>query len=420
MLHLRTIVLPALLIAAATPAPAFATDRYFRDQTVFSPNRQFRLEAKSPDNAGEYRRPFASHFVYTMKEAKTGKVLWTHRQAEDGEGSPMMLFIGDDGRVAVLTGWHELLLLSAKDGSLLTQFRLLEQFPEAEQREFVAMTTAGPMWTGCSHWYFLPASKDSAGAPHAPLFVCRPYWGTRIVVDCDTLKPQTITADAESPLRRALDAHESTWAAGRLALWSKRGSIKEDDWAGHSELQAAILIAGQLRANDSAESLLKLQGLHQTDRDGGSWASDGFRGLIHLSLRRLDLTPTIGPIITLRQYDKAELGYTPGKEITPAAPITIAHRAAKAHKVAVGQTMQQVVDLIGSPDYQVFRDGGWGHCFEYDMDPPPIAPATPGTPMAQFTLRIRFNLDTNAVDRVESISPAVWLDGRKRDRDLAN
>lgn len=69
-----------VIVLAAVASPARATDRYFPDSFAVSESGRFRVDAKSPDNAAEHQRPFASSFVYTLTDTTTKKVVWERKQ----------------------------------------------------------------------------------------------------------------------------------------------------------------------------------------------------------------------------------------------------------------------------------------------------------------------------------------------------
>jgi hypothetical protein len=103
-------VLYAVAMTAGVSPAAVATDRYFRDCFTVSPSGRYRVDAKSPDNAGDRPRPFASNFTYSLTDTSTNKVVWKRQQPmtrEKGssfvystEGSPVALFVNNDGLVA--------------------------------------------------------------------------------------------------------------------------------------------------------------------------------------------------------------------------------------------------------------------------------------------------------------------------------
>ena len=131
-----------------------------------SPDGKLRLEAKSPDNTPDYNAPFAANFVYTLYDSASSKVVWTRAQPksdrmgvqEKDEGSPIAAFVHDSGAVVVWTGFHYLMVLDAK-GTVALELSILDSIPAAEQQQHVRWSTAGPLWSGSSHWYYFAANE---------------------------------------------------------------------------------------------------------------------------------------------------------------------------------------------------------------------------------------------------------------------
>jgi len=196
----------ALCILACDAHNAFATNRYFSNITEESPSKKFKLEAVSPDNADEGNRyqAFQSSFVYAFRDVEKNEVLWTRKQPGDHtginllhnpgeEGSPVSLFVSDDGWTVIWTGASELVVvdITGKERGTVPLFLWKKEivkngFTKKENEEYVDWTTAGPRWASCSLWYFLDAGEQ-------PLFVIRPWWGRRVILDLKSgsLIPET-------------------------------------------------------------------------------------------------------------------------------------------------------------------------------------------------------------------------------------
>ena len=65
-------ILVAIVVHAPLATPSLATDRFFPNQTVVSANGRWRLDGKSPANAGPDRQAFASDFTYTSRTRRPG------------------------------------------------------------------------------------------------------------------------------------------------------------------------------------------------------------------------------------------------------------------------------------------------------------------------------------------------------------
>ena len=143
--------------------------------------------------------------------------------------------------------------------------------------------------------------------------------------------------------------------------------------------------------------------------DPGWYATFTLRQVAQLSLRRLGKTPAQLPAtqfnVRYGSYDRGPT-YVAKKIDVP--------RAANAGKIKTGMTPEEVLDLIGEPDF-AFWDGSpkeywdkWDKYWEYDMDAP--------TP---FTLLVHWDTsNVRNVARVEQKTPPLWQDGLTRDRKI--
>lgn len=110
------------------------TNSYYFDITEHSPSKRYRVEAKSPCNAGERRKAFQRDFVYTFTD-------------------------------------H---LAFNPDGEMTTWIYLLDEAMTGEEKQkYVRRTSAGPKWAGLSHWYFAEIANRKG-------YVIRPWWGRRM------------------------------------------------------------------------------------------------------------------------------------------------------------------------------------------------------------------------------------------------
>ena len=96
---------PAIVSAAffLIPCIASATDRFFADQAVFSPDRRYKLEAKSPDNANkkQERKAFQQNFVFTLSDTRTKKIIWSGKQGVASDCSSSLDFNNDGWSVLI-------------------------------------------------------------------------------------------------------------------------------------------------------------------------------------------------------------------------------------------------------------------------------------------------------------------------------
>ncbi len=413
--------LHAFVLAAVIGMPwhvAFGTDRYFSDVVAESPSKRYRVEAKSPDNSTKKgRHAFQASFVYTCWDTTTKLVLWTRKQAmgkpmPSGEGpsetltlpeeaSPVSIFVADSGWTVIRTGWDELIPVDPL-GHDRCRLRLLEDaFTKEERRQFVHGTTAGPRWSGYSLWYFL----DTGGQRY---FVLRPWWGHRVVLNlvAGRLVPET------SRIANACLAYERTHVLTELAkgVATRKAWEQEDCCTAVEPVITAAYLAGRLPVPEAVPFLKELQdSTYSGSSTSGGWAAgETFEGAvnpqtystltmrqaIHLSLRRLGVTPKP---FAATQFDVQYAVYEKCHPYVPKA--SSGPRHANADKVVKGMKAEQVLDLLGAPDF--VGDATW----EYDMDAVP-----------PYSLTIPW--DVRRVIRLEKRTPALWQAGLTRDAQL--
>ncbi|MBI2922001.1 MAG: hypothetical protein HYY18_13020 [Planctomycetes bacterium] len=394
-------ILPILLALASV---ASATDRFFGDSTAKSPNGKFRLEAKSPDNE-EGRRAFAANFEYTLFDESTGKAVWTRKQpmkkdvdwpTPDGEGSPSGVWLDDDGRAVVFTGWQELFVLEPTAGQKVFQGKILEQFPEGDRKKFVSQTTAGPMWTGNSLWYFL-GTEGEAGRKNR-YFVVRPWWGDRVFLDLETPKFLPDAEEGEA-VRVAADKHDRDYVKEALADVRDLPECGAPGGCGRRhEVDRAAWLAGVLDVREAIGPLRALESDTNVNSstmvpDGFSYQTFGTRQTVQLALRRLGQAPEGGGSIVIRfEEDPAA-----GKPVTPAVEVGAKARVGKVGDVKEGMSAREIVALIGNPDCVSERGS-----FAWDIDGE-----------KPFTLVVAFK--EGKVGSIRKIDPPDWKAGLARD-----
>lgn len=407
-------VLGAILVCSGK---AGATDRFYRDISTCSPNGQYEVEARSPDNKpGAGFKVFQASFVYTCTDRKTQEVLWTRKQAMEEpqssgtsgagyalpkEDSPIEIHVSDGGWTAILTGRYEIIAVNP-NGHDTCKIGLWEALSQDEQKKYVHLTTGGPTWAEGSLWYFLNVGKQH-------LFVVRPWWGRRILADIE--KGQLA---AETPIiTKAIATYERSYVLTQLGTgvktrikWEK-GESCELVWP----VRNAAYLAGTLQIREAIPLLRQLEdstysgsnsgrGLSFDERPEGEIAPDSYNTLtlrqtIQFSLRRLGETPRpLSPITFRMEYKDYKKNRTYVAE-GPAVP-----RHTNIDEVQTGMMAMQVLSLLGGPDFVGYNT------WEYDMDSvPPI------------TLLIKW--DALHVVRIEKKTPPLWKDGFPRDELLA-
>lgn len=417
MTHIRSALRAALFLVASV-GNVHATDRIFNDITADSPSKTYRVEARSPDNAHETgHRAFQASFVYTCRDMTTNQVLWTRAQAMGKprrlgkgstatysypeEASPVAILASDAGWTVIRTGWDELIAVDPTGHDRCCVGLLTEGFTDEENAAYVHNTTAGPMWSGYSLWYFL-----DAGDQH--LFILRPWWGRRLVLNLERGKLRDETPD----IARDAAAFERRYVMDELTkgVATRKQREKDGRYEAVRPVLKASYLAGRLPVPEAAPLLEQLQAASYigSSTSGGLGSGEQFEGevnphsyktftlrqVVQLSLRRLGERPRPFAanqlIVEYEDFDKVH-PYTPKAAIAP--------RAMNAGNVKAGMKAEQVLDLLGGPDFVGYDT------WEYDMDADP-----------PFSLILRW--DARSVIDAEKKTPAVWEEGFARDAQI--
>lgn len=377
-------IVGAIAVLVFAGQDAFATNRYYSDFKVVSENGRYEFAAVSPDNADPKRpKPFASHFVYTLKDLKTGRVLWQRKQTAE-YSSPQSAWVRDDGWCVVRAGSLEFI---DPQGTLLGRVGLLGQ-PEVSKEEYekyVRETTAGPMWGAFSLWYFVQAGERDC-------FVIRTWWGRRMI--CSVRQGAKLAEDAE--IRAACEAYERAYVLREL----RKGIGNRKKWEGDecccpeaAPVQTAAFLAGKLKVVEAVPLLLQLQNSpYSGSSSSGNCAYQplkngikadenrtfDLRQIVHLSLRRLSVLPDASACTELGDYN------TPYRIPPLARP-----RAENVGNLGKKMRPEQVLALVGAPDF--IDQGVW----YYDMDT-----------SKPYTLLITWGRD--GVDSIRRETPPLW------------
>jgi hypothetical protein len=317
------------------------------------------------------------------------------------EGSPTALFVSDAGLTVIRTdrgtefiGDHLIVVdIAGKDRGIVSLLR--DGLTEKEKKKYVSWTSAGPMWAACSLWYFLDAGEQ-------PLFIVRPWWGRRIVLDLNSGKLIPETPDIA---KRAAPYEKDYVLAG---LRRDASSLGDPFSRECRRFMTAAYAAGRDKIMEAIPMLEELQsssligfgvgwGSRKGEVDQSTYFYSTFtlRQIVQLSLRRLGITPKPLPItqFSIQHNDsRRELQHTATEINGP--------RAANASKIKPGMTPEEVINLIGTPDFVDFfgiGDGSW----RYDMDA-----------AAAFTLFVQWGDDRKVV-RVEQKTPPHWQDSTR-------
>jgi hypothetical protein len=313
------------------------------------------------------------------------------------EGSPCRIYVSDSGYTVIYTGWNELIVLDSTGKENGKVSILNDCLTKDENDKYVSQTTAGPMWAGRSHWYFVSADSKEH-------FVIRPWWGRHLIIDLTTGAIETPTESLNKATRNA--EREYVLSVLKTVL---DGTAKKCDCCGgsHDAVFAAYL-AGVLKIQEAVPALRKIE----NSTHSGSSTMGGFgdvpegridpfnystyttRQNVHLALRRLGEKPGAFPCTSFKTEHKEYKKQKP--YVRKPVPGT---RESNAEKVKKGMSPEQVIDLIDCPDYIPSRD------WQYDIDA-----------QKPYTLTISWT-DERTVEDLKVLRPALWQEGTERDRE---
>lgn len=389
-------------VVAVVATAAVATDRYYPDLAAVSPNGRFRVTATSPVNsAGDGQdRAFAKDFTYTLTDVVAKRTVWTRAQPsvrEKGslerrytEGSPMRIFVSDEGEVAAYVAGEDLIVLAKDDGERKARVDILGSFGTKDVKTYVSDTTAGPMWAQRSLWYFLAVPEGEGGEEHR-YFVVRPYWHARIVVDLasgermecagfERAGSEEELEGASELVRRVLRAcvrEECERAIAALDAVVAKGLPRE--WPEYRDAQAALdtVVLCQMRGTEP--TLRAVERLIETDSPRGAiWLGPR----VSMALRALGEVPR-------KQYPIGRIDEGGRVKRLPAARVKL------AADVRAGMLMSDVYTMLGYPDAEVWDVG---RALDYDIDDD-----------KPYTLRVELSADESTVAKVTTIRPFAFL-----------
>ena len=397
-------VVATLLLVLFLAPSAFATDRYYPDVHVSSLSGRYKVDATSPDNEKDGRHAFQDEFTYRFVDTKTGKLIWKREQemtvvkSDDGstekypdEGSPVDIFISDNGTTVVYTGYGELIVVSPTGRDVREIDFIKDALTKSEYKKYVHRTSAGPMWEGLSTWYFL-------GHDSKEYFVVRPWWGRRVFVN---------VADGKLIQAQKWLESEATKSEKQLVMKSLKSKTETDE--DRFEKLRAVYLAGALEIKDAIPFVKDAEkstyigsstsgGLSaftefENEVDPHRYETFTMRQVAQLSLRRLGISPSHLPC---HSFKLTKSGVS--------NPYDLEARKGDRHDsiddLKVGMSAKKILDLIGSPDFISY------HTWSYDMDGD-----------KPFTLNLQ--MDAKNVTKIEREKP-LWKSGLLRDEALAN
>lgn len=381
----------AILLVAMTSLVSHcdATDRIYADITAESPNGEWRLDAKSPDNRVDGYHPWQDDFVYTMH--KDGRQIWKRNQAEQdpSEDSPSKIVVADDGWVAIHTGWDQLVFIDDNGRNRGRVDDLKKLLTQRDRSEFTTLSSAGIIWEPYSLWHFANVSGKR-------IFAIRLWWGNQLILD------------PENGER----VHPGRTEVKRIREWQVehcRHQLAEavadgidDDSA--DKLLTPALLAGQLEIRDTIPHLRELEQSEFVGLYGGSMASDiapgsinpffiqqyTLRQIAQLSLRRLGESPKPLPVFEFPKR-RADGNFRPEPQ---------ERHEAQLASIKSGMSAQEVLEILGSPDFISYPE------WSYDLE---------GVDPKSATI----SWESHKVKDVNITNP-LWGDGLSRDKAVVN
>ena len=403
-----------VLFTHAFVSQACATDQWFADLAVNSPNGRYVLTALSPDNSqrcGE--TPFQVEFSYTFRDTSTDTALWTRKQPEgepikldDGtdirtwnEASPVGLYVANDGWSVIWLADDELIVVG-RDGEETGKIDVVSDgFTADEKRRYVHWTTAGNQW-GLRRSYFGHFESSS-------YFVIRTWWGRRVVVDLSSGS----LASRSDDLNAYLDESERAYVCATLETAAQSNGLTMETYDEESSILIAALMAGRMEIEDCTGWLRSLENvpyvgsvtmsalpleerLREGELDIRTYDTFTLRQAVQLSLRRLGVAPKC---LAAKQF------YLHNEDFSnrePFDPELSKPRAERVELVKKGMQPEEVIRSIGNPDE--IGSSNW----EFDMDA--------DTP---YTLIV--NWGETGIESLKRVTPAIWQTTDRRDEAIA-
>jgi hypothetical protein len=415
---------------------------FYPDCKAVSPNGHFLIEARSPHNgtishrdgtpasdqefAFKYRE-HQSDFRYRLIDKQTDQVVWERWQ--DAEDSPHELIVSNHGWSIIRThGFQPEVIAVSPAGHDRCRVRIVgEEFDSSNEVEKVAsswlaqraqFTTAGVFWTGYSWPYFY--HKDTLN-----LFVCRTWWGKRLVIDLDKGCLINLDDQSSSDLPRAFMEHESASAsellsslssqmkgihsllASKKALTAKDKALREQIMS----VRSAILLVGDHRLVECADLLKLWEPIDYPSYSTGSnvlgkhWVeAQFFRPQVQHVLRLLEIEPQgYAPYFFTRYDQRLKI------------PECVEGRIKLTKKVVASMSPMDVLGLLGTPDYLLDPR----HTVDGQYVPVEIWEYDHLVEKSWRTFRIvwKAGIKRSAAPKMQSAAetPAAWINSKERE-----
>jgi hypothetical protein len=372
------------------------------------------IEASSPDGAlrvsarfhgvTEWKNtrktvPANGSMRYEMVDANSNSLWVADVPIDAGFSSfrtPSEIFISTNAWTTARTHSSELLCFSP-EGKLTANLDILDTLiPDrhADTRDLYISSTAGRLWgQWYAHYYFF--THD--GADH---FVIRAYWDDRLVVRLSEGKAVT----PDETFSAAMLAAEATFVTKTLEAMVEQPELDREEarhvitavhLAGRSKMQDAVSLLQKVEPIDYSRGA-RSRWLDYRPEDGaidpGCHSDNALRQLIHLALRRMGHAPRVFPCTRLQVEGTEPIQWA-------VLPILQAPREQGTTSLKPGLSPEEVVGLIGGPDFVFLHDDSW----EYDMDT-----------LSPYTLVLTWG--PKGVKTITQTRPPMWQ--RENERDL--
>ena len=369
-----------------TASKSVATDRFFDDLSVSSQNKQWRLDAKSPDNRIKRYHPWQDEFVYTM--FKSGKQFWQRKQVDQDpeEGSPIKRTVASNGWAAIRTDQDQLMFVDPRGQNSSHIDDLTQCLSAQDKREFTTWSSGGLIWAPFSLWHFIDLSDRS-------LFVIRLWWGQQLVLDACTGE----RVDLTPVIGDAIRSFQIDYCRTELLL-----AVADGVGDGNVDrIMTAAYLAGLLRINDAVGHLKELEKSEHVGLYGGTMGTSlengeidpffiqqfSLRQVAQLSLRRLGVAPALLPVYEFKQGGSRTLFRPRGRTAPTEQSLA---------RIKQGMTPREVLDILGSPDLVDYPE------WSFDLD-------------GENAKSVTVSWDSGSVKDIKT-SPPLWKTGLSRDK----
>lgn len=333
-----------VLLVALTVASSFGSLPHIPESShAISDNGRYRLDCIAERGTDP---------VFKLTDIQNERVLW--KQTKKWIEEAQAIYVHDDGN-SVIEDLENHLVFTDRKGKITGEVNIPnDAFTPEEIKSYVEDSTAGPMWGhSVSISYFLQVKNEL-------LFVMRPWWGRRLIVNFDEGK----LISSSGTILAGCVAHEKKLALKKIELALKDPNVREGDFS--SSLFATTLMAGQLQFPETVPLIEKLQDLTDGYDDSGK--------VVDLTLRRLGKKPKRGE-----------------------------SREQKMKHLEVGMGRKEVLQQMHVPDF------GSEVQWEYDIDA-----------KQPFTLVLKWDKNRTKVAAIEKTKKPLWSKGDLRDRQVVD